>query len=64
MIDVLSLASKETPSGRTIIAHDPLSVTMRWTVGNGGHFDAPIVRGSPYASAIYQQVTPQPWPEP
>jgi hypothetical protein len=41
---------------------------MRWTVGSGAHFDAPIVRGAPYASAVYQKVScprsPGPHPKP
>jgi len=59
MTDVISLGASEVISGRAVIAHDPLSVTMRWQVGTGAYFTAPIVRGSPYVSAIYRKVTPQ-----
>ena len=56
--DVVSLGAHEDPSGRKIFKHDMLSVTVRWSAGSG-HFDVPLVRGSPYATALYTRVTPE-----
>ena len=53
--DNLIMSSQEDPGSHTVTAYDELSVTVGWSV-NG--MVAPIVRGMPYATVKYTELTP------
>jgi endo-1,3(4)-beta-glucanase len=54
----LSFRSGEVIGARSLTGHDLLSVTMQWSAGVGKTLTAPLVRGMPYATAIYTGITP------
>jgi len=60
--DTLAFGATEMAhsSGATheIEAHDGLSVTVAWSAGGSGRMSTPLVRGMPYATAIYEHLTP------
>jgi endo-1,3(4)-beta-glucanase len=47
-----------SPMTRAITGHDLLSVTVQWSADGGKSITAPLVRGMPYATAIYTGLTP------
>ena len=48
------------PLSRTVRRFDPLSVTLAWeAAAGGGSFEAPLVRGSPYLTAVYSGLQPR-----
>ena len=58
-LDNLSLGAAETFGGRAIVAHDDLSVTMRWRGPGAAAMQAPLVRGMAYATMQYEAATPR-----
>lgn len=54
----LAFISGELANTRTVVDHDLLSVTMRWSGGGTKSITAPFVRGMPMATAIYAGLTP------
>lgn len=54
----ISLASVELPQSHALAGHDLLSVTVEWAAAEGT-MTAPLVRGMPYATMIYQGLTPR-----
>lgn len=54
----LSFRSTELAASRKLIDHDLFSATMQWSAGAGKTLTAPLVRGMPYATAIYTDLTP------
>ena len=57
--DAVGLGAKGELGKRTVTAHDPLSVTVRWPVGGDAHFETPLVRGAPYVTALYSRAAPR-----
>jgi endo-1,3(4)-beta-glucanase len=57
--DNLVLGALAPLSDRALTAHDELSVTMSWQAGNGTSLSAPLVRGMPYASVMYDGLRPR-----
>lgn len=64
--DTLAFGAQElthnSAASHSVRSHDELSVTVAWTVGSSladGSMVTPLVRGMPYASAIYTKMTPQ-----
>ncbi|MFZ8836631.1 MAG: glycosyl hydrolase [Flavobacteriales bacterium] len=53
-----TMGATQTLAAHKIIDYDPLSVTLRWN-GAGGNMRAPIVRGMPYLTTIYEGLTPE-----
>ena len=56
--DDLRLQATEPLTSRAVIAADDLSVTMAWEADEG-RMTAPIVRGMPYVTTQYEDLTPQ-----
>ena len=65
--DTLALGAKELTKSatHTIDEHDGLSVTVGWSAdaggaagGTGPRMTTPLVRGMPYVTALYKQMTP------
>lgn len=55
----MEMGATEDLQQHVIDAFDPLSVTVRWDSQEGeGSLKTPIVRGSPYVTAIYDNLTP------
>lgn len=54
----LAFGAVEPFAKHVVTAHDDLSVTVRWTAGNGA-MTTPLVRGMPYATARYDKLTPR-----
>jgi endo-1,3(4)-beta-glucanase len=54
----LSFRSTELPASRALVDHDLFSVTMQWSAGASKTLTAPLVRGMPYATEIYTDLTP------
>jgi endo-1,3(4)-beta-glucanase len=55
----LSFETVEALKDRAVVDHDLLSVTMRWQGAAAGSMTAPIVRGMPYATMVYEGLTPR-----
>lgn len=55
----ISFETVEALSGRAVADHDLLSVTMRWQGAGSAAMTAPIVRGMPYATMVYEGLTPR-----
>ena len=53
-LDNLVMSAQENLGGHELASYDELSVTMSWANG----FEAPIVRGMPYATIFYTGLTP------
>jgi len=53
-VDNLVMSAQEDLGDRTVTKYDDLSVTMTWQNG----IQAPIVRGMPYATVFYNNLTP------
>ena len=49
------MSAQEDLGDRTVTKYDDLSVTMTWQNG----IQAPIVRGMPYATVFYNNLTPK-----
>lgn len=54
----LTFKCGEAVTARAITSYDLLSVTMQWNAGVGKSLTAPMVRGMPYATAVYIGITP------
>jgi endo-1,3(4)-beta-glucanase len=54
----LSFRSTAAIGSRALTGYDLLSVTMQWSESAGGTLTAPLVRGMPYATALYSKLTP------
>jgi len=54
-----TLGAAESLSAHKIIDYDPLSVRVEWSVTGGGTMLAPVVRGMPYLTTVYTNLTPQ-----
>jgi len=54
-VDNLVMSAQEDLGDRTVTKYDDLSVTMTWQNG----IQAPIVRGMPYATVFYNNLTPK-----
>lgn len=54
----LSFRSTDALGSRVLTAYDLFSVTMQWSANAGGTLTAPLVRGMPYATAVYAKLTP------
>jgi endo-1,3(4)-beta-glucanase len=54
----LTFKCGEAIASREITSSDLLSVTMQWNAGGNKSLTAPMVRGMPYATAIYIGITP------
>ncbi len=55
----VALQTTEPLASRGLSSRDSLSATMRWTNAGGGSLVAPLVRGMPYVTAIYDKLTPK-----
>jgi endo-1,3(4)-beta-glucanase len=55
----LSFETVEALKDRTVADYDLLSVTMRWQGVPSGSMTAPVVRGMPYATMVYEGLTPR-----
>jgi len=55
----LSFETVEALKDRAVADYDLLSVTMRWQGAAAGSMTAPIVRGMPYATMVYEGLTPR-----
>merc|ERR1719153_2009029 len=53
--DNVVMAAQENIGNHQVTKYDELSVTVTWS---GGRFETPIVRGMPYATVIYDNLTP------
>ena len=53
--DNVVMAAKEHIGTHQVTKYDELSVTVTWSAGR---FEAPIVRGMPYATVFYDNLTP------
>jgi endo-1,3(4)-beta-glucanase len=53
-----TLGANEALNAHKIVDYDPLSVTVEWTDGTGT-LQAPVVRGMPYLTAVYNGLTPE-----
>ena len=53
-----TLGADEVLNAHKIVDYDPLSVTVEWTSGTGT-LQAPVVRGMPYLTAVYNGLTPE-----
>ncbi|KAL1529838.1 hypothetical protein AB1Y20_000769 [Prymnesium parvum] len=56
--DSVSFGSEESLSGHQIESYDPLAVNLQWSGNSGGTLSTPLVRGMPYVTAQYDQLTP------
>lgn len=54
----LSLKSTETIATRYLDTFDQLSATLRWNVDASHYMSAPVVKGMPYVTMRYNQLTP------
>lgn len=54
----LAFTATEPFETRQIVDHDLLSVTVEWTASTSGSMRAPLVRGSPFITMIYDGLTP------
>lgn len=54
-----TLGAEESLSAHKVIDYDPLSVRVEWTAAGGGSMLSPVVRGMPYLTAVYSNLTPQ-----
>ena len=52
--DDVILSAKEDLGSHEVTKYDDLSVTVTWSSG----YEAPIVRGMPYATVYYDSITP------
>ena len=53
-----TLGADESLAAHHVVDYDPLSVTVEWT-GGTGTLQAPVVRGMPYLTAVYDGLTPK-----
>jgi endo-1,3(4)-beta-glucanase len=53
----MQLTAAEAYISHTVSSYDNVSVTMQFIVGTGS-FSAPLVKGSPFITAVYQSATP------
>ncbi len=53
----LRLGAVTDLTGHSVVAHDALSVTVTWSAAEGT-MTAPLVRGMPYVTMVYSNVTP------
>ncbi|MEN0062790.1 MAG: glycosyl hydrolase, partial [Myxococcota bacterium] len=49
----LTFGAQGPLGSRQVVAHDSLSVTLRWTAPDGSTLTTPLVRGMPYVTAQY-----------
>ena len=54
-----TLGANESLNAHKIIDYDPLSVRVEWSATGGGTMLAPVVRGMPYLTAVYSNLTPE-----
>lgn len=54
-----TLGAEEELNAHKVADYDPLSVRVEWTSVGGGSMSAPVVRGMPYLTAVYEGLTPQ-----
>jgi endo-1,3(4)-beta-glucanase len=54
----LRLKSTEAIASRYLHAYDQLSATLRWNVDGSRYMEAPVVKGMPYVTMRYTNVTP------
>lgn len=54
----LTLKSTETIASRYLDSFDQLSATLKWSVDASHYMTAPIVKGMPYVTMRYNQLTP------
>ena len=57
-LDNLIMGAVETLGSRRVVDHDELSVTVEWEQ-EGERLTAPIVRGMPYVTGIYEGLRPK-----
>lgn len=55
----ISFETIEQLSSHEVTGYDALSVTMRWSGAAGGSMTAPLVRGMPYATVVYDALAPR-----
>merc|ERR1711936_1019018 len=55
--DNVIMSASENIGNHQVTKYDELSATVTWMPG-GGKFEAPIVRGMPYATVFYENMTP------
>jgi len=55
--DNVIMSAKENIGNHQVTKYDELSVTVTW-MPSGGIFKAPVVRGMPYATVFYENLTP------
>lgn len=55
----LSFSSVEPLKDHALAGYDLLSVTVNWRGSGGGRMQAPLVRGMPYATMLYEGLTPR-----
>ena len=53
-LDNVVMSASEGLGSHQVTTYDELSVTVRWSAG----FEAPLVRGMPYATIFYENLTP------
>lgn len=56
--DEIALGASEAVTARRIADYDLLSLTLTWATAGGGTMSAPLVRGSPYLTMLYDEATP------
>jgi len=55
----LHLKSTEMVTSRYLNSYDQLSATLRWNIDGARYMEAPIVKGMPYVTMRYTNVTPK-----
>ncbi|MGB4759184.1 MAG: glycosyl hydrolase [Candidatus Saccharimonadales bacterium] len=55
----LTFKSTETISSRYLKAYDQLTATLRWQTDSTHYMEAPIVKGMPYVTMRYNNLTPK-----
>merc|ERR1739838_679705 len=51
------MSASENLGNHQVTKYDELSVTVTWMPG-GAKFETPVVRGMPYATVLYENMTP------
>ena len=54
-----TLGAAESLDPHKVIDYDPLSVRVEWASPEGGTMFSPVVRGMPYLTAVYNNLTPE-----
>lgn len=54
----LTFTTSEVVASRYITSFDPLSVTLKFNIGDDRYFESYLVQGSPYVTINYKSVTP------